>query len=1335
MIKLFMHPLERRPIWSDGDSFPDFLTHEAAPAIARRHVCSFGGGKTTTSTGSQSGTTSAPQFVQDWASSAFAKAQGAANQPFTPYSGEFVAPVNAQQSTGIAGINNAAGTYAPYAGAAAGTLNAGLGAGQALTAAGSGAANPGALDINQYMSPYVNDVVNSTLAQLRQQQGQEQSTLGGNAIQAGAFGGDRGGVAAANLANQQNMATASTASGLYNQAYNNALGTAQQQQGVGLSAQQANLARFLQGGSQLFNQGLSGAQGIAGLGTQEQANQLGVANAQVGAGTLQQQTQQQQDAAQYNQFLQQQAYPFQTSQFLINALQGLGPIYGTQTNSTGTQTQPASFFNAGGRVGLAAGGSPWSEADAFWRDHLDRIGLAGGGVSDDAVARLYPWLASKGSAGPYGTEIAQHGGSQMPQAPRPIEFRAPERRGLGDAMAGVNRAVDFGKNAADGYKAARDAMVGTRPVLDASGKVLKPGTDGWFGTGGVWGSVAPASNSGLGSASSVTTLDPSGALSRSTASTLDPSGVSLDPTYQSGGRVGLAYGGMPYADQTSDPIVPRDISDPLRITDPLAAAGGLGSLGGMGQQQKPQSGLSQAGNAASSIGNIIKLGSTIASFFNAGGRVGKDGGGAMDAPDPVAEEFPRIIREESRGLHYKPNGDPLTSPKGATGIAQVMPTTAPEAAKLAGVDWNPELFSRKRTGDAAANKEAEDYNRKLGEAYYREQRHAFGDPMIAAAAYNAGPQAVRDAQQKAATQGGSYLDYLPKETQSYVMSLGPGISPAGGVGLSAKPADLAANAPSQASDPQALAGAVAQVGAAAAPHENFWDKESGGLSGKERGIISLLTGLGGMASSNSRFLGSALLQGLGAGAQTYGSMAQKGKELDISQGRLGIEQTAKNIEVYNILRERAGAYIRTGQPVPAELKAQLDRLAASLAGSGANVGAGLSTQPVIPRQPQSAPTLASHPGSLSGQGIPDHTPTIPVTQQPLPPPTGVTLPDGTPIADEPQKPAFTDNAPRAAPGTEMHFDPLAKYEAPPLNVALDDPEFRAAIGPDRDPIVMRQKANAMAEYDSKGAKELWDRAQATEDNMKATGTTLDKNDHVIPVPRWAEQKAANDRVGENQKWADQQATDAMARAQARTQLDEIRKVLETYESGSLAGKKAQVQALARSLGMGGLLPGGQTMDAAAYETFMKSALRNVFANVKDMGGRPLVSEIEGFKGATANPELQPDANREILAQLYGALNQADKYYGDTARVMAKNKALDRSNYTADWQQQKENQLPGMVDAIRKDIGVRGGTPPLNKMKEGHVYIVEPGQFPGYPAGKYRAITKADGTSVLRQVLE
>lgn len=132
------------------------------------------------------------------------------------------------------------------------------------------------------------------------------------------------------------------------------------------------------------------------------------------------------------------------------------------------------------------------------------------------------------------------------------------------------------------------------------------------------------------------------------------------------------------------------------------------------------------------------------------------------APKIVTSDADRAfniaLKTESGGRQFGSDGKPLTSPKGAIGIAQVMPTTAPEAAKFAGLPWDENRYRNDAT-----------YNEALGRAYFQKQLQDFGGNLAHAyAAYNAGPGATREAIRKAEKQGGEWLAYLPKETQDYV---------------------------------------------------------------------------------------------------------------------------------------------------------------------------------------------------------------------------------------------------------------------------------------------------------------------------------------------------------------------------------------------------------------------------------------------------------------------------------------------------------------------------------------------------------------------------------------
>lgn len=123
--------------------------------------------------------------------------------------------------------------------------------------------------------------------------------------------------------------------------------------------------------------------------------------------------------------------------------------------------------------------------------------------------------------------------------------------------------------------------------------------------------------------------------------------------------------------------------------------------------------------------------------------------------------FNIALGTESNHQQFAPDGvTPLTSSAGAIGIAQVMPATGPEAAKLAGLEWDETKF---RT-DAK-------YNATIGKAYFDKQlRDNGGNLSMAYAAYNAGPGALQNAIKEAEKEGKpqDWVTYLPRETQDYV---------------------------------------------------------------------------------------------------------------------------------------------------------------------------------------------------------------------------------------------------------------------------------------------------------------------------------------------------------------------------------------------------------------------------------------------------------------------------------------------------------------------------------------------------------------------------------------
>lgn len=237
------------------------------------------------------------------------RANAASQIPYQQYTGELVAPTNAEQQQGIYNIGSAynnfdTGAVQPFMGAAQTGLSQAQNTVQGISPLTSG-------QIQNYMNPYQSQVINALTQNINETNAQQLQQVRGNAAAQHALGGDREAVAESELARQQNLgntpAIANALAGGYNQALQTAgqqyqqLPLQQAQQYAGLAGQEAGL-----GGQTMQNQ-LQALQ--AGL-------QAGEAKYNMGTGL--QQTQQAQDTANYQQYLQQLAYPYQQAQFLAN---------------------------------------------------------------------------------------------------------------------------------------------------------------------------------------------------------------------------------------------------------------------------------------------------------------------------------------------------------------------------------------------------------------------------------------------------------------------------------------------------------------------------------------------------------------------------------------------------------------------------------------------------------------------------------------------------------------------------------------------------------------------------------------------------------------------------------------------------------------------------------------------------------------------------------------------------------------------------------------------------------------------------------------------------------
>lgn len=292
--------------------------------------------------------TSIPEYAQPYASELFGKAQALTDinqNPYQVYGGQRIAGFNPLQQQAFQNVQQMQVSPATGAGmdfAATAGLG-GLGVGQQYQ---SMATSP--LAQQAYMSPYMQNVVDYQKTQAIQDYARQLPGAQAAATRAGAFGGSRQAIveseAQRNLQNQL--------AGIQAQGTQAAFDKAQQAQQFG-----ANLG--LQG------LGLTGqmAGALGQLGQQNYQQLMGINQAQQQAGAQIQSLEQQQLGQRYQDFLNQQRYPYQQLAYMSDILRGVPATSSAQTmyQAPGSTTGQLAGLGLGvgsllsgmGRVGAA----------------------------------------------------------------------------------------------------------------------------------------------------------------------------------------------------------------------------------------------------------------------------------------------------------------------------------------------------------------------------------------------------------------------------------------------------------------------------------------------------------------------------------------------------------------------------------------------------------------------------------------------------------------------------------------------------------------------------------------------------------------------------------------------------------------------------------------------------------------------------------------------------------------------------------------------------------------------------------------------------------------------
>ena len=800
------------------------------------------GGKTSQSTNQ---VTIPPEVLARY-NSVNAQAQTAAGTPFQQYSTDpnaFVAPLNAQQNAGINNINQQANAAQPgYQAAMAGTANA---------AQGFNAQNY-QQGVQAYMNPYLQNAMGSTAAMLQNQNQQQQNQLQGNAIQQGAFGGDRGNIAQAALMGQQNLAMGQTLGQMANQGYQQSAQnymTGLQQQGA-LANQYGNLAGAAQ------TAGLQGAQ------------------AQLGAGTLGQQTEQAGKTALYNQFQQKEAYPFQVAQFLANIAEGTGALSG----STTTQTSPTSFFSDRRlkhdihRIGETDEGLPIYKfkykgddktnigfmADEVEKIHPEAVGESHGfkTVDYDRAARYAGGLVGNSEGGMVTSMHEKEGFFQGGDVVSPIDLSAilasQQQSYAPFQQGGLYGATSGGMPGGKSFVPAGNLPVAhlgvASPIKEQQGETLAGDVHSVADMGADVSKLNQYRKDIMGQKAKAAVP----ATDNTPAQPAQPAtGLEWVKEYFGGNQPQGQYrGGLVHAYADGGDVQPYGQNDPMSDI----VKGGEKSPMELKLLQTHQ--LPTGGSGSSTLGDAMTLmeaGKTaseaipafMAMFAARGGRMGYEDGGSAEGDDVVGAMGPQLPNNPN---YYK--------------------TRAVEIAKNVGID--PVDFVKLGQGESGFFPHSGDDNSSagvmqnhIGGASSQFPNGGRGDEFIAKYA----PDEIKNGtpEQKIA-----YLN--ARETQIPQMQDAAEYIKANG----AQPWTVAKQqglfGATREADMPVKGGLNAQAATGqqgfAAPNDEQ-PKTLGDTLTSEKFLVPLLSGLGAMAGSNSRYLGAALLQGVGAGAKSY----------------------------------------------------------------------------------------------------------------------------------------------------------------------------------------------------------------------------------------------------------------------------------------------------------------------------------------------------------------------------------------------------------------------------------------------------------------------------------
>ena len=335
----------RKQLYAFGETLGESVTRKEGGRVI------YGGGGSPAPASSQTSVSELPEWARGYAKDTLGKAAALTDvnqNPYQAYGADRIAgfsPMQQQAQQQAAGMqtSGATGFGAQLAGAA------GLGAlGANYDPTQFQAGQFGGQEAQQYMSPYMQNVVD-----IQQREAQRQADIAGTqragqATQQGAFGGGRQAImeaeAARNLATQKGDIQAQGLQSSYQQAqaqFNADQARRMQAQQLSEQSKQYGAGYGMQG----LQTALQGAGQLGALGQQEFGQGMDINKLQAGYGAQQQALQQQGLTQAYQDFQNQQNYPYKQLGFMSDMIRGL-PL-GQQSTSQMYTAAPSMIQNIG----------------------------------------------------------------------------------------------------------------------------------------------------------------------------------------------------------------------------------------------------------------------------------------------------------------------------------------------------------------------------------------------------------------------------------------------------------------------------------------------------------------------------------------------------------------------------------------------------------------------------------------------------------------------------------------------------------------------------------------------------------------------------------------------------------------------------------------------------------------------------------------------------------------------------------------------------------------------------------------------------------------------------